>query len=160
ATVVSPDYFERVSQPSSKFYPDYLQYKNGQISRAEMINRFPHVAMIGDSLSRNFYISSIPSMVWRARTEHQKNWFLDSDPAPQSIYSLSERIEKLTPLVATEYSGDGAKVGTDQAPEDLARRLGRTRNLSGQTTQVLKNSRFPDLILVWIGHNNADWCSQ
>jgi lysophospholipase L1-like esterase len=153
ATATSADYLERVSEPSSKFYPDYLEYKQGRISRAELVRRLPHIAMIGDSLSRNMYISSIPSMFWRTRTERGKDWFFDTDSTPHSIYSLYERLDKLTPLVAKEYSSGGAKV----AREDFARKLVRTRNLSGQVSQVLRNKRFPDLVMLWIGHNNTDW---
>src|SRR5438552_3871997 len=68
-TVTSTDYLKRVSEPSSKFYPDYLEYKNGQISRAELHRRLPHVVLLSMSGSKNFYISSVPSMFWRARTE-------------------------------------------------------------------------------------------
>lgn len=31
------------------------------------------------------------------------------------------------------------------------------RNLSGQISEVLRARRFPDLILICIGHNNVDW---
>jgi hypothetical protein len=58
ATATSPGYLERVSEPSSKLYPDYLAYKSGKIDQAELVRRLPHIAMIGDSLSKNFYISS------------------------------------------------------------------------------------------------------
>lgn len=155
ATAISPDYLERVSKPSSKFYPDYLKYKQGGISRAELVRRLPHVAVLGDSLSKNFYISSVPSLFWRARTERRKNWFLDTDPDPQSIYSVYERLDKQTPLVATEYSCSGAEVAS--SPPVFSRRLARVQNLSGQVDRVLRNKRFPDLALIWIGDNNANW---
>src|SRR4029077_428655 len=32
-----------------------------------------------------------------------------------------------------------------------------TRNFSGQVGQLLRAHRFPDLILISIGHNNVDW---
>src|SRR6266849_5022360 len=41
ATATSADYLKRVSEPSSKFYPDYLEYKQGRISRAELVRRLP-----------------------------------------------------------------------------------------------------------------------
>ena len=159
-TVTSADYLERVSEPSSRFYPDYLEYKRHRISKAEIVRRLPHVAMLGDSLSQNFYISSLPSMFWRARTERRKNWFLDTDSAPESILSLYERLNTLTPLVAREYSGDGALVVPKYAAENFSRRLVRTQNLSGQASFVLRNKRFPDLIMIWIGHNNSDWARK
>lgn len=156
-TVTSPDYLERIGQPSSKLYPSYLEYGQGRISRAELVRRLPHIAMIGDSLSKNFYISSPASILWRARTERRKNWFLDNDPSPQSVYSLSERLEQVTPLAATEYSCAGASVAPSHTKEQFSRRLARTHNLEGQIREVTQAKRFPDVILMWIGHNNTDW---
>ena len=159
-TAISPGYLERVSEPSSRFYPDCLKYKQGRMSCAEIVRRLPHIAILGDSLSQNFYISSVPSMFWRARTERRKNWFLNTNSTAQNIHSVYERFEKFTPLVATEYSGDGALVAPSYASEDFPRRLVRTRNLSGQANLVLRKKRFPDLIMVWIGHNNTDWADK
>src|SRR5213596_722359 len=156
-TATTPDYLERVSQPSSPFYNDYLEYRQGRISRAELGRRLPHVAMIGDSLTQHFYISSPISLFWRARTQRRKNWFLDTDPDPASIWSVYERLEAFTPLIATEYNGAGALVASRRAGEGIRRRIVRTRNLSGQARQILRKKRLPDLIMIWIGHNNLDW---
>src|SRR6266568_3471632 len=156
-TATSPDYVERISTPSSPLYDDYLEYRRGRISRAELVNRLPHVAMMGDSLTQHFYISSPLSLFWRARTERRKNWFLDTDPDPASIHSVYERLATFTPLVATEYNGAGALVASRRAGEGIRRRIVRTRNLSGQARQILRKKRLPDLIMIWIGHNNLDW---
>jgi lysophospholipase L1-like esterase len=160
ATAVSGDYLERVADRTSRFYPDYLEYTNRQISRSELIARLPHVAMIGDSLSKNAYISSIPSTFWRARTERRRDWFLDTDPSPASVYSVFERLDKLTPLVATEYSAVGALVDDGTRRANFFRRLVRTRNFSEQVSQIITAKRFPDLVLIWIGHNNVDWAAE
>src|SRR6266436_9526759 len=156
-TATTRNYLERISKPSSPFCSDYLEYRRGAISRAELVNRLPHVAIMGDSLTQNFYISSPISLFWRARTERRKNWFLATDPNPASIYSVFERLEPFTPVVATEYNGAGALVAPRPAGEGIRRRIVRTRNLSGQARQILRKKRFPDLILIWIGHNNLDW---
>src|SRR6266487_1075244 len=156
-TATTPDYLERISKPSSPFYGDYLDYRRGRISRAELVRRLPHVAMMGDSLTQHFYISSPISLFWRARTERRKNWFLDTDPDPASIHSVYERLATFTPLVATEYNGAGALVASRRAGEGIRRRIVRTRNLSGQARQILRKKRLPDLIMIWIGHNNLDW---
>jgi len=156
-TATTPDYRERVSQVSSPFYNDYLEYRRGKIDRAELVRRLPHVAMMGDSLTQHFHISSPMSLFWRARTQRRKNWFLDTDPDPASIWSVYERLETFTPLVATEYNGAGALVAPTRASEGMRRRIVRTRNLSGQAHQILRKKRFPDLIMIWIGHNNLDW---
>src|SRR5438309_5277338 len=156
-TATTSHYLEWVSQPSSPFYNDYLEYRQGRIGRAELVRRLPHVAMIGDSLTQHFYISSPASLFWRARTQRRKNWFLDTDPDPASIRSVYERLEAFTPLVATEYNGAGALVASSRAGDGFRRRIVRTRNLSGQAHQILRKKRFPDLIMIWIGHNNLDW---
>ena len=113
--------------------------------------------MLGDSLTQHFYFSSLVSSFWRARTEWRNNWFLDTDPDPQSVFSVYERLERFTPLVATEYNGAGALVAQPHSQESLRKRLVRARNLPGQVHQVLRRKRFPDLITIWIGHNNLDW---
>jgi lysophospholipase L1-like esterase len=160
SAATSPNYLQRVSDPFSRFYHDYLEYKDGRMSRAALVQRLPHIAMVGDSLSKNFYISSPASMLWRARTERQKDWFLDTNPAPGSVDSLYERLNKVTPLVATEYSTAGALVAPRPATEPLVRRLARTQNLRRQIAEVTRANRFPDVVLLWIGHNNTDWVKR
>jgi lysophospholipase L1-like esterase len=157
ATAISTDYLKRIADPKSPLHSTYVAYEQRKISRREVIDRLPHVAMIGDSLSKNAYVSSIPSMFWRVRTARRRDWFLDTDPSPASVYSVFERLERLTPLVATEHSGVGAIVDRGDVRENFARRLIRTRNFSGQVDQVLKAQRYPDLVMLWIGHNNLDW---
>lgn len=154
---ITPNYLTRISDPSAPLYPDYLEYRHGNTSRLQLENRLPHVAMLGDSLTQNFHFSSLPSSFWRARTQWRKNWFLDTDPSPGSIFSVYERLEYFTPLVATEYNGAGALVAPRGAQENLRKRLVRARNLPGQVSHLLRATRFPDLIMVWIGHNNLDW---
>ena len=157
STVRSKEWLQRVSTPSSPLYRDYLEYRSGRVSQAELARRLPHIAMLGDSLTQNFYISGPVSVFWRARTHRRKNWFLDTDPAPESIFSFYERLDRCTPLVASEYNGAGALVAPSDRQVGLRRRLARTRNLSGQTERVVRKERFPDLIMIWIGHNNTDW---
>jgi lysophospholipase L1-like esterase len=111
----------------------------------------------GDSLTQNFHFSSLAGSFWRARTQWRKNWFLDTDPDQESVFSVYERLEYLTPLVATEYNGAGALVAARGTQENLRKRLVRARNFPGQINQVLHETRFPDLIMIWIGHNNLDW---
>jgi len=156
-TVVSANYLERVADPTCRFRGDYLEYKKRQISRAQLVARLPHIAMIGDSLSRDVYISSALGTFWRAYARRGNDWFLDTDPLPASIYSVFRRLEKFTPLVATEYGGLGALVDNERDRQNFFRKILRTRNFSGQVGRLLARERFPDLILIWIGHNNVDW---
>src|SRR6266511_1834811 len=153
APVVSANFLDRISEPVSRFHSDYLAYRNGDITQAELITRLPHVAMVGDSVCTGVYISSAWSTLWRARTCRGNNWFLDTNPAQLGIQSVSKRLEELTPFVAIECAGIGALVDHEGKRQNLFRRILRTRNFSGQIGDLLAMKRFRDLILVLIGHN-------
>jgi lysophospholipase L1-like esterase len=142
--------------PVSPHHADYLEYRQGRLTKAQLMDRLPHIAMIGDSLSRDFYLSSLVSSVWRSKMNHRRDWFLDTDASTNSVYSLYERLAQETPLVACEYSSVGGKVDSGEGGSWL---LGSwlPLNLSQQTDLILKEKRFPDLVLLWIGHNNLNW---
>jgi lysophospholipase L1-like esterase len=156
ARFVSPNFLERVAEPGSPFHPDYLACQRGEITREGLISRLPHVAMLGDSVCTGIYISSPWSTLWRAQTSRGKNWFLHRDAA-LSIYSISKSLEIITPFVAIECAGVGALVDHEHCRQNLLRRILGTRNFSGQIGELLRARRFPDLILISIGHNNVDW---
>src|SRR5215475_15520316 len=156
APFVSPNFLERVAEPESPFHPDYLAYRRGAITRAELISRLPHVAMLGDSVCMGIYISSPWSTLWRARTSRGKNWFLHLEAAP-SICSVSKGLETITPFVAIECAGIGALVDHEHGRQNLFRRVLGTRNFSEQVGELVRARRFPDLTLISIGHNNVDW---
>src|SRR5262245_18673540 len=156
ALFVSANFLERVAEPESPFHPDYLACQKGEITRAELISRLPHVAMLGDSVCMGIYISTPWSTLWRARRSRGKNWYLQLEAAP-SICSISKSLEAITPFVAIECAGVGALVDHEHGRQDLFRRIIGTRNFSGQVGELLRAFRFPDLILISIGHNNVDW---
>jgi len=147
---------ERIAEPASRFHSDYLAYRQSDITRAELVARLPHIAMIGDSVCMNIYISSPWGTFWRAHTPRRNNWFFDLDPAP-GIYSVSKALEAITPFVAIECAGVGALVDHEHGRQGLFRRILGTRNFSAQVAELLRARRFPDLILISIGHNNVDW---
>lgn len=156
APFVSPNFLERVAGPESPFHPYYLAYQRGEITRAELITRLPHIAMLGDSVCMGIYISSPWSTLWRAHTSRGKNWFVNVEAA-QGVCSISERLKGITPFVAIECAGVGALVDQEDGRQNPFRRILGTRNLSGQVGTLLQTRRFPDLILISIGHNNVDW---
>jgi lysophospholipase L1-like esterase len=145
-----------ISNPASPHNPDYLEYQQGRLTEAQLMDRLPHIAMVGDSLSRDFFVSSLVSMVWRSKMNHRCDWFLDTDASANSVYSLYERLAQETPLVACEYSSAGGWVDSGGGGN---RFLGSWRPLSfsQQTDLILEEKRFPDLVLIWIGHNNLHW---
>ncbi len=71
--VTTRNYLEPVADPSSPLYRDYLLYQQHRIDRTELVNRLPHVTMLGDSLTQHFYVSALPSAFWRARTAWREN---------------------------------------------------------------------------------------
>ncbi len=145
-----------ISDPASPDSTDYTEYQQGRLTKAQLLDRLPHMALIGDSLSRNFYVSSLPSCVWRSKMNHGHDWFLDTDPSADSIYSVYERLAQETPLAACEYSSVGGRVDSGGGGK---RFLGSwfPLNFSQQVDLILKEKRFPDLVLLWIGHNNLHW---
>ena len=155
-SVVTENFLDRISQPTSPFYSDYLAYGRGAITRAELIARLPHVAMIGDSVCTGIHISTPWKTFRRARRCRGRDWFLNVDPTTE-IESVSRRLEKFTPLVASHHGGVGAMVDRESERLWFSRRILGTRNFSGQIDQLLTAKRFPDLILISIGHNNVDW---
>src|SRR6266568_9080363 len=155
--VISEKVLRRLAEPSSSLHSDYLAYRNQEIGWDELVARLPHVALIGDSVCTGVYMSSIWSTFWRARTCCGNNWFLDTNPAPSSIRSVSKRLEEFTPFVAMECAGIGALIDHEDERQNFFRRILGTRNFSGQIGRLLAAERFPDLILIAIGHNNLDW---
>jgi len=155
--VISSNFLERLADPSSQFHPDYLSYRNGEITKQQLVTRLPHVAMLGDSSCMGIYISSPWSTFWRAQTRRGRNWFFDAGSPHLSVHSISKRLEDITPFVAIEYAGIGPMMDHEGGRLNLFRRILGTRSFSGQINQLLRVVRFPDLILISIGHNNVDW---
>jgi lysophospholipase L1-like esterase len=160
APAISSNFLERIADPTSQFHPDYLSYRNREITKGELVARLPHVAMLGDSVCMDAYISSPWSTFWQARTCRGRNWFVDTGSPHSGIHSVSKRLEEITPFVAIQYAGIGALVDHESGLLNFFRRILGTRNFSGQISQLLRASRFPDLILISIGHNNVDWAWQ
>ncbi len=157
ASAISADFLERIADPASRLHPDYLSYRNREITKQELVGRLPHVAMLGDSVCMGIYISSPWSTFWRTHTCRRRNWFADAAGPNPGIRSVSKRLEEITPFVITQYAGIGAMVDHEGCRPELFRRVLGTRNFSGQISQLLRATRFPDLILISIGHNNVDW---
>jgi len=149
--VISSDFLERIADPASQFHPGYLSYRNREITKDELVARLPHVAMLGDSVCMDAYISSPWNTFWQAHTCRGRNWFVDTSSPHSGIHSVSKRLEEITPFVALQYAGIGALVDHEEERQNFFRRILGTRNFSGQITQLLRASRFPDLILISIG---------
>ena len=155
-SVVSRGFLKRTGDPNSPYHSEYLAYRRGEITRRQLIDRLPHVAMIGDSVCTGIHVTTRLGTFWRARDRHSRNWFLDLSRTSK-IHSVSRCLEEVTPLVAIHCAGVGAMVDAEGERETRFRRMLGTRNLSGQINQLIRAKRFPDLVLISIGHNNVDW---
>ncbi|PYJ38627.1 MAG: hypothetical protein DME84_04430, partial [Verrucomicrobia bacterium] len=134
--VISSNFLECIADPASRFHAVYLSYRNGKVTKNEVVARLPHVAMLGDSVCMGIYISWPWSTFWRAHTSHGGNWFLDNGPVDPGIHSVSRRLEEITPFVAIEYAGIGAMVDQERDRQNVFRRILGTRNFSGQINQL------------------------
>jgi lysophospholipase L1-like esterase len=157
---ISPNFEDCLADSASRFYSNYCAYRNRKIAYDVLISRLPHVATLGDSVCTGIYVSSPWSTFWRAHACRGGNWFFDDGSGRTDIRSVSKRLEGVTPFVAIEYAGIGAMVDHDRVRPNFFRRVLGTRNFSGQINEVLRAQRFPDLILIAIGHNNVDWVWQ
>jgi lysophospholipase L1-like esterase len=93
--------------------------------------------------------------MWRA---WKGTWFAAAPGDKLEIRSIFERLSEVTPISAAVHATARAKVdaGGNRTRVDL---LTNTRHLSYQVDEVLLGA-FPDLLLLWIGHNNMDWHSR
>ena len=108
--------------------------------------------MIGDSLSTGFHVSSPAMMLLSTRT-CKENWVMDDRG---TINSLFEQLTKKVPVILHHL----AYVSADVRPpcrRNAADWIASTFHMSHQIDRVLKLSQFPEILLLWIGHNNLDW---
>jgi lysophospholipase L1-like esterase len=110
------------------------------------------LAVIGDSLTTGFCLSSIPAMIWAAHARARCNWFADTTGRIQSVL---KRAAQEGPVLGHQFSTVSARV--DETRKRLSERLLGTRHFSEQVAKIANLSRFPDIVLVWIGHNDLDW---
>jgi hypothetical protein len=142
AWFVSPDFLDRIAEPSSRFHSDYLAYRRREITRAELIARLPHVAMLGDSACLNIYVSSAWSTVWRRHMRRGGNWFLHRELTP-GICSISKELDAITPLVAVECARVGALVDHQHGRQNLFRRVLRHGIFQVKSVKFCEHGAFP-----------------
>ncbi len=116
------------------------------------------VSLIGDSLSTGFHLASPPSILIRLWTAWKKSWFLDGPTQDQAGLGIGARLNALGPIKAVSHASVTAGVDGGNRRTMLDRALNRW-HFSHQVDELLAGS-FPDMVLIWIGHNNVDWKSR
>jgi hypothetical protein len=111
------------------------------------------LACIGDSLSTGFSVRSPLASVWAARFRRTQGWF---DGTAPGLRSLASRLRETLPVNARSL----ATVSAHALPvvrSLISHRLFGTRHLAGQIDAVLAQPCLPDIVLMWIGHNDLDY---
>lgn len=116
------------------------------------------ISLIGDSLSTSFHVSSPLAMVWRIRRSWKINWFLSLPFDNGIVPSVLERLSSVGSVTGVHHASVSAKVD-DGARRSVANQLLDTWNFSHQVEEVLVGT-FPNLLLVWIGHNDVNWAAK
>lgn len=122
-------------------------------------DRVRSAVLIGDSLSTGFRVGSWPGMLtrmWRAR---RRNWFISTGARNTEVLSLMSQLGRRNPTTAALLASVAAKVHQSRKRK-LTERLTNTWHFSDQVDEVLASNSFPDLALLWIGHNSMDWRSR
>jgi hypothetical protein len=112
------------------------------------------LVMIGDSLSTGFHVSSPAMMLLGTRT-CKGNWVVDDRG---TIGSVFEQLINKVPVILDHL----AYVSADVRPpcrRSAADWIAGTFHMSHQVDRVLNLNQFPEILLLWIGHNNLDWAS-
>ena len=112
------------------------------------------IAVVGDSLSTGFHVSSPLVMLLQARTRNG-NWVVDNTG---KIYSVFERLLGTWPVELCHFAAVSAHVDAPRR-RNVTDRLIRTLHMSHQVDQIISMTDFPELVVCWIGHNNLDFAA-
>ncbi len=112
------------------------------------------IALLGDSMSTDFFFSSDLPTLYRLRTTRSGGWFTDRSPGAPECFA--ETCATSQPVCADCYAQPGASIlGSPDA--SIGKRLGHISHLEQQVDELLSAPHLPDHIYVWIGHNDADF---
>jgi lysophospholipase L1-like esterase len=113
------------------------------------------IALIGDSLSTTFYVGRPFDSVMRAWLAWQPNWFVGRDASAGLAQRILDRLDERCVAVIDHHATVSATVDRG-ARRTLVDRLLARRHFSHQVKDLLQ-AGFPDVVLIWIGHNDVDW---
>jgi hypothetical protein len=113
------------------------------------------IALIGDSLSTGFHVGPALHMIVRSWCAWKTNWFLTLPPGGQAEPSVVMRLSALGTITGTQHASVAAMVNAGRRRSVLNHVI-RTYQFCHQVDEVISGP-FPDILLIWIGHNDVDW---
>lgn len=122
---------------------------------ADSVEVYRTISLIGDSLSTGFYVGSLPGMFMRMWRSWRGSWFVSVPDDGTEVRSVFERLHHVAPISAVIHATPRATVD-EGGRRSLVDLLTNNWHFSHQVDEVLIGE-FPDLLLIWIGHNNIDW---
>ncbi len=117
------------------------------------------VFVIGDSLScgEMSFCGGVRTIL-ATRMPLQRGWAINAREKIETLEPLFDRLAKTLPTRVTVAARSGAYMnGASPLDRTVANVLGNISNFSDQVDRLLKKRELPNLVLVWIGHNNLDW---
>jgi len=112
------------------------------------------VALIGDSLSMKFHVSSLPAMIVSTKRSWKTNWFVSLPVGRQFSPSVLTRLSALGTITGTQHASIGAMV--DPSKRSVLTCLPGNYHFSHQVDEVLVG-RFPDILLLWFGNKRSPY---
>lgn len=104
------------------------------------------IVAIGDSITAGFHADSNISMLWQMWFGKKKSWFSE----------VVKRIGKEMPVYAFNFSTASSEL-VDHAFSGFWEKLFNVKTMADQVDELLSLPKLPDLVLIWIGHNDLDW---
>src|SRR3989344_2177965 len=104
------------------------------------------IAAIGDSITAGFHIASDLNMFLRMWFGRKQSWFSE----------ITRRLEDKIPVISHNFSTAGSELTYNFFSPFLGR-LYNITSMIGQVDEVLRLPLFPEIVLIWTGHNELNW---
>lgn len=119
------------------------------------------MSLLGDSLSTGFHLGPIRTMLGQVWSSRPSGWFCEAGSAPEQdrpVDNILQLAAPYGPISLRLHASPMARVDSGQR-RSLLDRIKNTWHYSHQVDELLAGP-LPDVVLLWIGHNNVDWRQQ
>jgi hypothetical protein len=121
----------------------------------ELASKSLKTVLIGDSLSVPFHYTNTFQARGMIHDHRQGGWFYDAEK-DKATYSLYEQLaDQKIPVSAMNLAIAGSWI--KEPSYFTSARLFGMDSMDRQVSRILMEKEFPNLILIWQGHNDADW---